>query len=112
MLFERAWGARRFALIGLVAGVGAQFWGAVVQPVGAGNSVVVFGLAAASAVVAVVRGPVLARVAGAMALVGGLALLVLGDLHGGAALLGALVGVALLVRDRRAAGRAGLGSRA
>ncbi|TXR55447.1 rhomboid family intramembrane serine protease [Quadrisphaera setariae] len=112
VLAERAWGARRFALIGLVAGVGAQFWGAVVQPVGAGNSVVVFGLAAASAVVAVVRGPVLARVAGALALVGGLALLVLGDLHGGAALLGALVGVALLVRDRRAAGRAGLGSRA
>lgn len=112
VLAERAWGARRFALIGLVAGVGAQFWGAVVQPVGAGNSVVVFGLAAASAVVAVVRGPVLARVAGALALVGGLALLVLGDLHGGAALLGALVGVALLVGDRRAAGRAGLGSRA
>lgn len=71
------------------------------QPVGAGGSVVVFGPTAASAVAAVVRGPVSARVAGAVALLGGLALLALADLHGGAAVLGALVGVALLVRDRR-----------
>lgn len=105
-LAERAWGARRWAVIAVVAGVGAQLWGAVVQPVGAGNSVVVFGLAAASALAALVRGPVPApvpaRVVGALALLAGLGLLVTGDLHGGAVALGALTGAVLLGRDRRA----------
>jgi membrane associated rhomboid family serine protease len=100
-LAERAWGARRFTLIALVAGVGTQFWGAVVQPVGGGNSVVVFGLAAASSMAALLRGPVPARIAGALALLGGLVLLVVGDLHGGAVALGAITAVVVLVRDRR-----------
>ncbi len=47
---EQVCGRRAFGVIALVSGVGAQFWGAVVQPVGAGNSVVVMGLAAAIAV--------------------------------------------------------------
>ena len=103
---ERTWGRMPFVLIALVAGVGAQFWGAVVQPVGAGNSVAVFGLAASLAV-ANVRGPsVPLRVVSAVTLTGGVVLLVLGDLHGGAFALGAVCAVVLLVRRGRA-GRTG-----
>jgi len=41
---ESLWSRRRWLLIALASGVGAQFWGLVVQPYGAGNSVLVFGL--------------------------------------------------------------------
>lgn len=43
---ERAWGAWRWLVLAVASGVGAQLWGLLVQPVGAGNSVVNFGLAA------------------------------------------------------------------
>ncbi|MFG1672935.1 rhomboid family intramembrane serine protease [Micromonospora sp. NPDC049282] len=36
---ERVWGAKRWVVVALAAGVLAQLWGLVVQPVGAGNSV-------------------------------------------------------------------------
>jgi hypothetical protein len=53
---EQVWGAKRWTVSTLAAGIGAQFWGKIVQPVGAGNSVVVFGLAASVAVLAVRQG--------------------------------------------------------
>ncbi|RAX49864.1 hypothetical protein DQ353_06775 [Arthrobacter sp. AQ5-05] len=61
------------------------------QPVGAGNSVVVFGLAA-SLLVRAWTGPHLAaRIASALGLLAAAGLLVGGDLHGGAAAIGTLV---------------------
>lgn len=105
---ERTWGRTAFVVIALVAGVGAQFWGAVVQPVGAGNSVAVFGLAASSAVANVRSRSLPVRAASVVTLLGGVALLVLGDLHGGAFVLGAVC-AAVLVALRRGRGRTVLG---
>lgn len=105
LVAERVWGARRWTLVALVSGVGAELWGLIVQPVGAGNSVVVFGLAASLAGAALATGtaaPRGARVLAGMSLALAAALLVAGDLHGGAAALGALCGAGLAVRARRA----------
>jgi hypothetical protein len=77
----------------LAAGLGAQFWGIIVQPVGAGNSVAVFGLAASIAVLAVLRGVGIQRVVGLISLAGAAVLLVIGDIHGGAATIGAVLGL-------------------
>jgi membrane associated rhomboid family serine protease len=93
---ERLWGRRRWVVVALASGVGAELWGLWVQPVGAGNSVAVVGLAASVAVLALRRGGVPARVLGATALLGGLVLALARDVHGGAAVLGAAVAVVLL----------------
>lgn len=100
---EQVWDRRRWVVIALVAGIGAQFWGAVVQPVGGGNSVAVFGLAAATALTGVWRGSGAARATGAIGLAAGLVLLVSGDIHGGACVLGVLAAVLLRPPRRRAA---------
>jgi membrane associated rhomboid family serine protease len=97
---EAFWRPGRWWTIWLAAGVGAQFWGLLVQPSGAGNSVATFGLAASLAAVAVVRGRGPARVAGVVSLLGGLTLLVARDIHGGAVLIGALAGGLLSPRTR------------
>jgi rhomboid protease GluP len=98
---ERVWGPLRWTVIWLVAGVGAQFWGLVVQPRGGGNSVATFGLAASLAVRAVLRGDGRARLAGAVSLLAGVVLLVVGDVHGGAVVLGAAVALVFLSRPGR-----------
>jgi len=95
VMAERVWGAVRWAAIALVAGVAGQLWGLVVQPVGAGNSVAVFGLAAAVAIVALRHGSRATRVAAALSLLVAAALLLIGDIHGGAATAGALMGLAV-----------------
>lgn len=101
VMAEAGWGSRRWVVIALCSGVGAQLWGWVVQPVGAGNSVLVFGLAA-SLLVRGVLGPTMAsRVAGSVGLLAVAALLVGGDIHGGAATIGALVAVVLLIPEAR-----------
>jgi len=92
---ERVWGTRRWVLIAVLSGVGSELWGLVVQPVGAGNSVVVFGLAASLASVAVRSGPRKARGLGALVLTIALVLLATGDIHGGAATIGAVLGLVL-----------------
>jgi hypothetical protein len=74
---EQVWSCKRWTVI-------------VVQPMGAGNSVVVFGLAASVAVLAVVRRAGVQRLVGLISLAGAAVLLV----HGGAATIGALVGLA------------------
>jgi membrane associated rhomboid family serine protease len=43
---ESAWGVGRWTLIAMCSGIGVQAWGWLVQPVGAGNSVLAYGLAA------------------------------------------------------------------
>lgn len=91
---EQVWGAKRWTVIALAAGVGGQFWGKIVEPVGAGNSLVVFGLAASIAVMAVRQGIGVQRLLGLISLLGAAVLLIIGDIHGGAATIGALVGLA------------------
>lgn len=101
VIAEWIWGAGRWALIALVSGLGAQLWGLVVQPVGAGNSVAVFGLGASVAVAALVAGRGPARILAGVSLLGAAFLLVVGDLHGGAAAIGAALGGILTWVDQR-----------
>jgi rhomboid protease GluP len=98
---ERVWGPGRWWAIWLLAGVGAQFWGLVVQPYGGGNSVATFGLAASLAAHSLLAGDGRSRLSGAVCLLGGLALLVARDVHGAAVVLGAAAGMVLALRDRR-----------
>jgi rhomboid protease GluP len=98
----RLWRDRAWITVALASGLGGELWGLVVQPVGGGNSVVNFGLAGSMAAVAVLRGPAPARVLGGVTLLGGLALLVGRDLHGGALAVGAATGL-LLTRTSWAA---------
>ncbi len=98
---EWIWGAARWVLIAVASGVIAQLWGFVVQPVGAGNSVVVYGLAASMAVAALAWGRGPARILAVVSLAGAAVLLVVGDLHGGAAAIGAAVAAVLVLVDRR-----------
>ena len=98
---ERRWGARRWLVVALGAGVGAQLWGALVQPVGAGNSVAVFGLAGSLAVLALRRGDRVQQLLGAGGLLAATVLLVAGDLHGGAVAIGGALAVLLLRRAAR-----------
>jgi rhomboid protease GluP len=86
---ESLWSRRRWLAIAATAGIGAQLWGLLVQPSGGGNSVLVFGLAASVLVLALRRGPRPSRVLAVAGLSAGAVLLVGGDLHGGAAALGA-----------------------
>jgi membrane associated rhomboid family serine protease len=96
VMAERVWGRWRWLIVWIVTGVGAQLWGLVVQPIGAGNSVGTFGLAASAAVVAIISGGALPRTAGAVSLLTGTVLLALGDIHGGAVALGAPLGAILV----------------
>jgi rhomboid protease GluP len=108
LVAERMWGAGRWVAVALVSAVGGELWGLVVQPVGAGNSVLVFGLAASLAGAVLASGAAAPRSARALAvtsLVVAAVLLVIGDLHGGAAALGAVVGAVLVRRAPRSAHR-------
>jgi membrane associated rhomboid family serine protease len=98
---EAFWGAGRWCVIWLTTGIAAQLWGLVVQPSGGGNSVATFGLAASLATVAAVHGSGAARVAGLVSLLGGLALLVARDIHGGAVVVGAALALWLISRRAR-----------
>jgi len=98
---ERVWGAKWWVAIALIGALGGELWGKIVQPVGAGNSVAVFSLAASIAVIAVVRGVGLQRLVGLISLVGAAVLLIIGDIHGAAATIGAVLG-GILARHRGA----------
>lgn len=52
---EALWGVRRWVILVMATGVESQQWGWVVQPVGDGNSVAVFGLATSLAVLGYTR---------------------------------------------------------
>lgn len=97
LMSEWAWGAARWVVIALGAGLGAQVWGWVVQPTGAGNSVMVFGLAASLLVRALPSRHRAAKIAGILGLVAACLLFAGGDIHGGAAFIGALLAALLLV---------------
>lgn len=97
---EQVWSRRRWSTIALGAGIGGELWGLVVQPVGGGNSVMHFGLAGSLAVAALQRGPAGPRAIAAVSLLGAAVLLVSGDIHGGAATIGAALAVLLIRSDR------------
>jgi hypothetical protein len=90
---EQVWSRRAWVAVALGGAFLAELWGLAVQPVGGGNSVAVFALSASLAVVAPVRGDLVTRVLAGAALAAGAVLLVTGDLHGGAVLAGALLGL-------------------
>ena len=96
---EEVWGPGRWTVIALSTGLWAQLWGKFVQPVGGGNSVAVFGLAASLAVLAVQRGVRIQRLLGLISLLVVAALLVLKDIHGGAATFGAVLAFFLARTD-------------
>lgn len=95
LVAEAACGTRRWIVIALGAGMGAQLWGWAVQPVGAGNSVAVFGLAASLAVLALRQGPRGRRRLSLAGLLAATVLLGIGDIHGGAAAIGGALGAVL-----------------
>ncbi|MFF5226025.1 rhomboid family intramembrane serine protease [Dactylosporangium sp. NPDC000521] len=102
---ERRWGTARWLLLAGAVQVLGGLWGLVVLPVGAGSSLVGFGLAASLAAAALVLGAsVQVRALGTVSLAAAVVLLVLGDVHGGAATLGAIAGVTLAVQQRRSMG--------
>lgn len=90
---EQAWGARRWIAIAGISGVGAELWGLAVQPVGGGNSVIVLGLAGSLASLAVRHSVGAAQRLGVVALTISVVLLAIGDIHGGAATIGAVLGL-------------------
>ncbi|GAA3452026.1 rhomboid family intramembrane serine protease [Dactylosporangium matsuzakiense] len=87
LLAERLWGTRRWLALALCVQILGGLWGLVVQPIGAGTSLIDFGLGGALATTAAVvhRSPL-----AVVSLAAGSALLLLGDIHGGAVLAGAL----------------------
>jgi rhomboid protease GluP len=89
---EQVWGPTRWTVIALSGALAGELWGKIVQPIGAGNSVAVFSLAASLAVVAMLHGAGLQRLLGVISLAGAALLLIIGDIHGGAATVGAVLG--------------------
>jgi rhomboid protease GluP len=98
---EKLWGGKRWIVIALSGALGAELWGKIVQPIGAGNSVAVFSLAASIAIIAVLRGAGVHRLLGLISLVGAAVLLIIGDIHGAAAAIGAVLGGVLATRRVR-----------
>jgi membrane associated rhomboid family serine protease len=99
---EQLWGSRRWLIIWFIGGVLSEIIAFAWQPVGAGNSVANFSLAASVAVLCLTRNPLRpARIAALLALGAGMSLLLLNDIHGAAAMLGAVIAIVLIWFDRR-----------
>src|SRR4249919_4196526 len=98
---EKLWGVKRWTAIALTGALGAELWGKIVQPIGAGNSVAVFSLAASIAIIAALRGVGVQRLLGLISLIGAAVLLIIGDINGAAATIGAVLGGALAPRRVR-----------
>jgi membrane associated rhomboid family serine protease len=93
---EKLWGSQRWIIIFFAGGILSQFVGFLWQPLGAGNSVGNFSLAASLAVISLPlsRSPAV-RMAAILALGTGGMLLLFKDIHGAATVLGA--GIALIL---------------
>ena len=99
---ERLWGGRRWLIIFFAGGLLSQLIAFAWQPIGAGNSVANFSLAASVAVLCLTQNPSrVVRIAAILALGAGLILLFLKDIHGPAMIFGAVIAVFLLWLDRR-----------
>jgi membrane associated rhomboid family serine protease len=97
---EQVWGPTRWTVIALSGALAGELWGKIVQPIGAGNSVAVFSLAGSLAVVATLHGAGMQRLLGVISLAGAALLLIIGDIHGGAVTVGAVLG-GVLARPTR-----------
>jgi rhomboid protease GluP len=93
---EQLWGSGRMLCIFFIGGIAGEIVAYSWQPAGAGNSVGNFSLAASIAVACLAQQPTRAiRVAALLALSADLVLLVMRDIHGAAAVTGALLALAL-----------------
>ncbi len=99
-LAEQFWNIEQVILLFLVGGISGELVGFAWQPIGAGNSVANFSLAASLAVACLLRRPPAPVLCAALLALGAdTVLLALMDIHGAAALAGALVAL-LLIRLR------------
>jgi membrane associated rhomboid family serine protease len=93
---ERVWGRRRWLTVFFVCGVLSEIVGLAWQPVGAGNSIANFGLAASVAAWCLMSSRQLpVRIVAAVALLAGVPLLLMRDIHGAATVIGAVAGLVL-----------------
>lgn len=99
---EQLWDSRSMLLIFFLGGLVGELVGLAWQPIGAGNSVSNFSLAASVAVICLLpRPPRLVQVAAFLALGADLLLVFLEDIHGVAALIGALLALVLNRMSRK-----------
>lgn len=104
---ERVWGSVRCIAIFFGCGVLSEVVALSWQPIGAGNSVANFGLAASVAVVALIYARQRSiRFLACIGLGAGLILLLLRDIHGAATIIGAIVGLMLLWLNGHSIGNA------
>jgi membrane associated rhomboid family serine protease len=98
---ERLWGGRRWLVFFFVGGVISEVIALAWQPIGAGNSVANFSLAAGVVVVCLVSDPSrLVLVTALLALGADAWLLYLKNVHGAAALVGVVLAIALIAFER------------
>jgi rhomboid protease GluP len=101
VLAERFWGSKRWLLFFLAGGLTGELAGLAWKPYGAGSSVAVFGLIGALAVCLLFRTRSwVARVAGALMVLGALVLTARRNLHGPPLVFGAGLASAMVWRKR------------
>ena len=101
---EHMWGARRWLVVFIVGGILSEIVALAWQPTGAGNSVANFSLAGAVSIVCVSSRRTWTIVAAGIALGASVALLLLRDIHGAAASIGAITGLVLIRFGRSRSG--------
>ena len=98
---ERLWDSQRWLVIFFAGGILSQIVGFAWQPVGAGNSIANFSLAASIAVFCLVRNtPRVGQGTAILSLGAGVILLFLKDIHGPAMMIGAVIALILSRLDR------------
>ena len=101
---EELWGSRRWLLLFGVSGIVGEAVALAWQPVGAGTSLAIFGLAAAVALRCLSKSsPGPARLAAVVAIGAALWLLVLKDIHGAASLTGIVLASLMMMMSARSA---------
>jgi membrane associated rhomboid family serine protease len=99
---EHLWGGVRWLIIFFLGGISSEIISLAWQPVGAGNSLANFSLAASVAAMSLTRDPLpLERITACLVLGGGVWLLALHDNHGAAVAAGAVIAFILIRFDSR-----------
>jgi membrane associated rhomboid family serine protease len=94
---ERIWGSWRVLALFFATGILSEFVALAWQPIGAGNSIGNFGLAAGVLLCCLLRATAIPpRVLAGVGIAGGLALLVMRDIHGAALTIGLCLSAGLL----------------
>jgi membrane associated rhomboid family serine protease len=100
-MVERLFGGRRWLILYVIGGFVGEIAGIAWRPVGAGSSVAVCGLVGALAAWMLLHKARQPRFGGTILLTGSLILIALRDLHGPPLLAGAIVGLLMLLQERR-----------